>query len=126
MAVSSFSKTKIVDPSAITKPSLFLSKGLQASLGDSLFVDKALIWANAPIVIGVVPDSVPPAITVSTTPRSIRFFASPTELADAAHAVVIVNDGPSIPNLIATCPVLEFGISWVIARGFILEGPLVS
>ena len=25
--------------------------------------------------------------------------------------VVIVSDGPSIPNLIATCPVLEFGIN---------------
>ena len=103
-----------------------MSKGLQASAGVSFFVESALIWAKAPIVIGVVPDSVPPATTISTIPFSIIFFASPTAFADAAHAVVIVSDGPSIPNLIATCPVLEFGINCVIANGLILEAPLSS
>ena len=75
------------------------------------FVESALICAKAAIVIGVVPDSVPPVTTISTIPFSIKFLASPTAFADAAQAVVIVNEGPSMPNLIATCPVLEFGIS---------------
>ena len=48
---------------------------------------------------------------MSTIPFSIKFFASPTALADAAQAVVIVKEGPSMPNLIATCHVLELGIS---------------
>ena len=67
-ADSSLSITRTVDPSPITKPSLFLSNGLQAYLGFSLLVERALIWANAPIVIWVVPDSVPPVTTMSTTP----------------------------------------------------------
>ena len=39
---------------------------------------------------------------------------------------MIVKEGPSIPNLIATCPVLELGINCVIANGFILEAPRSS
>ena len=109
-ALSSDSKNIIVQPSAITKPSLSLSNGLDAFSGSLFLEDNARLCEKALMVIPEVADSVPPAMTISTKLFSINLFASPIALAEAAHAVVIVEEGPSIPNFIDVCPVLELGI----------------
>ena len=76
------------EPSDITKPSLLLSNGRDASDGESLyFVDKALIRANPAILIRPTLASVPTHTMRSASPYRMKRKASPMAWTPVVHAV---------------------------------------
>ena len=66
--LSALSRTRIADPSDMTNPSLFASKGLLASCGSSLRRDSAWQALKPATAMGQIGASVPPAIAISTSP----------------------------------------------------------
>ena len=71
MACSKLSNTSAPAPSAITKPSLFISNGLDAAAGFSLFVDSALDALKPPTELSFIGASEPPVMIISALPNRI-------------------------------------------------------
>ncbi len=122
-ACSSSSRTRMPDPSPMTKPSRSLSKGLEAFSGASLRVLSARIEQKPPTPSGVIAASEPPAIIASASPRWMRRKASPTAWAPLAHAVAVAELGPLAPVRIETQPEARLMIAAGMKKGLILRGP---
>src|SRR5687768_3681466 len=122
-ANSSSSSTRIPAPSPHTNPSRSLSNGRLARVGSSLRVDSARSAANPPMPIGVMEASDPPAIITSASSRRIISKASPTECADAVHAVQVARLGPRALNRIETCPAARLMIVAGMKKGEMRLGP---
>ena len=110
-------------PSAMTKPSRSASNGRDACAGSSLRVLSAPIRANAEIVSGVTPASVPPATMTSALPSRSMRAPSPIALAPDAHAVEMQRFGPVQPKLMAMVPAVALGIIIVTKNGLTRLGP---
>ena len=110
-------------PSDITKPSRSASNGRDARAGSSLRVLSAPMRANAEIVSGVTPASVPPATTASAVPSRMRRAPSPIACVPAAHAVAMHMLGPVQPKLIEIAPAVAFGIIIVTKNGLTRLAP---
>ena len=73
-------------------------------------LERAPIRQNAAMHSGVIAASVPPATTMSASPRSIIRFASPIAWLPVAHADDTLNPGPWAPRSIAIWPAAALGI----------------
>mmetsp|Transcript_47249 Transcript_47249/g.94714 ORF Transcript_47249/g.94714 Transcript_47249/m.94714 type:complete len:238 (+) Transcript_47249:410-1123(+) len=104
-ACSSVSRTRHPEPSPITNPSRFLSKGREALSGSSFIeVTMARMAAKPANDSGVIDASVPPAIITSACPDCSRYSASPMAWVPLAHAEVHPKFGPSAPISSPTMP----------------------
>ena len=88
----------------MTKPSRRTSNGREWPL-----VDSAVMLANAAIPTGVIPASAAPPTATSHRPEATSRAAWPMLWAPAAHAVMIVSEGPCHPRRIdtAAAPALD-------------------
>ncbi len=125
-ACSRVSRTTMPAPSPMTKPSLSLSKGLDALSGASFLVDSAFMEQKPASPRGVMADSVPPAISMSLTPFLIMCRAVPSACAPEAQALTVAKFTPFNPNCIATCPAAMSGINIGMRKGETRDGPLLS
>lgn len=81
----------------MTNPSRERVKGRLAFSGSSFLVERARITAKAPMAMGVMAASVPPARTRSASPSWIMRRALPRASAPVAQAVTTVEEGPVKP-----------------------------
>ena len=104
------------EPSPITKPERFLSKGQQALAGSPearvCKIVKPLM--PKPVIVA----SVPPDTHTSSLPERTRSKAFPRASVPEAQAVAKVQEGPFMPNCILMFPAASFGIR----RGTVIGG----
>ncbi len=94
-AAASTTSTPAASPN--TKPSRSASNGRDAASGSSLRFESAPMFASAAKLTGRIALSVPPATTTSTSPCSMRRWASTKAWTPAAQAATEVMTGPRIP-----------------------------
>jgi hypothetical protein len=97
-ALSSDSMTKAPAPSAMTKPSRSLEKGLEAFSGTSFWVDSADSSEKRTSASAVTEPSVPTEMTRSASPRRIASTPSWIAVAPEAQAVDRVIGRPRVPS----------------------------
>src|SRR5688500_9447589 len=95
-ACSTASTTRMPAASPNTKPSRPASNGREAFSGSSFRFERAPMLASAAKATGRIADSVPPAMTTSTSPCSIMRCASMKACTPEAQAATLVITGPRI------------------------------
>ena len=123
-ACSALSSTSIADPSAMTKPSRSLSKGLLALCGSSLNLDKALQALKPATAIGVIGASLPPAMTTSACPLRIISQPCPSASAPLEHDDTVQKLAPMAPVAIETWADAISPSIIGMRKGVTLRGPL--
>ena len=105
------------------KPSRPRSNGRLAPSGSSSRRERARIVPNPPSARSVIGDSTPPASIASAIPARMYSVAFPSDMPDAAHAVVSVVRGPRVPSAVDVSAAPMFEIRAVTQNGFSRSGP---
>src|SRR3990170_3744919 len=124
-ACSAASTTTMPAASPKTKPSRFASNGRDAPSGSSLRFERAPMFASAANATGRMALSVPPAMTTSTSPCSMRRCASTKACTPDAHAATEVMTGPRIPFWMLTWQAAMDGDIIGTMKGLTRSGPFV-